>query len=114
MSIEKLQSKQCAPCNGNLTPLSMVEVKALADNLHSDWKVDESSTSLTRSFTFKGFAKAVYLSNACVWLADQEGHHPDIAFGWGYCHVTLTTHDISGLSENDFIWAAKLDALVSG
>lgn len=85
---------------------------ALHKELHDDWKLEEGK-SLVRRFEFKGFAKSVYLTNLCVWLADQEGHHPDIAFGWGYCQVTLTTHDIDGLSENDFIWAAKLDKLIA-
>jgi len=51
------------------------------------------------------------LTNLCAWLADEQGHHPDIAFGWGYCQVTLTTHDLDALSENDFIWAARLSEL---
>jgi len=63
---------------------------------------------------FKGYAKAVYHANLAAWLADREGHHPDVAFGWGYCEVTFTTHDLNGLSENDFICAAKLDRLLAG
>ncbi|WP_254447355.1 4a-hydroxytetrahydrobiopterin dehydratase [Ruegeria sp. HKCCA5426] len=79
--------------------------------LASDWKLGADAKTLSRHYAFKGFAKATYLANLCAWLADQQGHHPDIAFGWGYVDVKLTTHEIGGLSENDFIWAAKLDQL---
>ena len=102
----------CKPCNGNVPPLSREEVTELATRLHADWFLAADGKSVSRRFEFKGFAKAVHLANLCSWLADREGHHPDIAFGWGYCQVTLTTHDIDGLSENDFIWAGRLDALL--
>lgn len=69
--------------------------------------------ALKRRLTFKGFAKAVYTANLAAFLADREGHHPDISFGWGYCDILYTTHDIGGLSENDFICAAKFDRLLA-
>lgn len=105
--------KHCKPCNGELPPLSPADIANEMKRLHEDWQLNENGDALQRRFEFKGFAKAVYLSNLCCWLADREGHHPDIAFGWGYCNVTLTTHEMSGLSDNDFIWAARLDALLS-
>lgn len=107
----ELANKHCAPCNGLIPLLSVQQIDKYAKQLHSDWQLSDDSTSLQRKFAFKGFAKATYLANLCIWLADREGHHPDIAFGWGYCHVSLTTHDVSGLTENDFIWAARLDDL---
>jgi len=106
-----MADRACAPCDSNIQVLEHERVKALMCELQTDWMLSDDSASITRRYSFKGFARSVYLSNLCVWLADQEGHHPDIAFGWGYCQVTLTTHDINGLSENDFIWAAKLDKL---
>lgn len=113
MSKQELADRSCAPCDGNVPALDSDRVEVLLKELQADWQLSEDGSSLTRRYSFKGYAKAVYLSNLCVWLADQEGHHPDIAFGWGYCQVTLTTHDINGLSENDFIWAAKLDKLTA-
>ncbi|MFK7893605.1 MAG: 4a-hydroxytetrahydrobiopterin dehydratase [Granulosicoccus sp.] len=107
-----LAERHCAPCQGKLVALETQQIERLSGELDSAWTI-ENGKSLTRSFRFKGFAKASYLANLCVWLADREGHHPDIAFGWGYCQITLTTHDIDGLSENDFIWAAQLDKLIS-
>ncbi|MFK8082391.1 MAG: 4a-hydroxytetrahydrobiopterin dehydratase [Granulosicoccus sp.] len=107
----KLSEKRCAPCNGQVPLLPNPRIVELTRQLHDDWLVSDDSTLLQRKFLFKGFAKATYLVNLCVWLADREGHHPDVTFGWGYCHVSLSTHDVGGLTENDFIWAAHLDAL---
>jgi len=95
------------------TVLGQSEAQARLTSLAAGWVLDEKGTTLSRRFEFKGYAKAVYLSNLCVWLADQEGHHPDIAFGWGYCQISLTTHDNGGITENDFDWAAKLDKHLS-
>lgn len=89
------------------------EIQAQLKRLDAGWKLADDSQSIARRFEFKGFAKAVYLSNLCVWLADEHGHHPDIAFGWGYCEVRLTSHDIGSLSERDFKWAARLDELTA-
>lgn len=88
-------------------------IQLMAEHLHADWQLIDDGKSLSRRYEFKGFAKSVYLSNLCVWLADQQNHHPDIAFGWGYCEVRITSHDIGGLSERDFIWATKLDELTA-
>ena len=82
--------------------------------LHADWALGENAGSLTRRLEFKGFAKAVYHANLAAFLADQEGHHPDVAFGWGYCEVTFTTHEADGLTDNDFICAAKFDRMLVG
>ncbi len=81
--------------------------------LHDDWALSEDGKSITRAFTFKGFAKATYMANLAAFLGDKEGHHPDIAFGWGYCRVTFTSHEAGGLTQNDFICAAKLDEMVA-
>jgi 4a-hydroxytetrahydrobiopterin dehydratase len=86
--------------------------KLRLDALHEDWRMEGGK--LTRRFAFKGFQKAVMHANAAAFLGDREGHHPDIAFGWGYCEVTFTTHDVGGLSALDFDCAAKLDAMVAG
>ena len=89
------------------------QIQTQLARLHDNWKLSDDDKSLARRFEFKGFAKSVYLSNLCVWLADQQNHPPDIAFGWGYCEVHITSHDIGGLSERDFNWAAKLDELTA-
>lgn len=110
----ELKSKKCAACDGSLPPLSDGEVEVLKAQLDPSWIMDEQGKSLLRKFAFKGFAKATYTANLAAFISDKEGHHADIAFGWGYCHVTYTSHELGGLSENDFICAAKLDAAISG
>lgn len=112
MTNSELSHKHCAPCDGQMPLLSPQEIDEFSQQLHSDWQLSANSAVLSRSFRFKGFAKATYLANLCAWLADREGHHPDVSFGWGYCNVTITTHDVNGLTENDFIWASRLDALM--
>ncbi len=77
------------------------------------WSLSPDGRAITRHFTVKGFAKAVELANLAAWLANKRGHHPDVAFGWGYCRVSFTTHDAGGLTDADFAAAAHLDALLS-
>ncbi|RJE82591.1 4a-hydroxytetrahydrobiopterin dehydratase [Paracoccus onubensis] len=77
------------------------------------WSLSEDGTTISRRFEFKGFAKAVEMANLAAWLGNKQGHHPDISFGWGYCKVAFTTHDSGGVTENDLICAAKLNALVA-
>ena len=112
MEICDLNDKSCVPCQGGVPALSQAEAEALQGQLHGDWRLDmQDGGRLIRRLEFKGFAKAVYAANLAAFLADREGHHPDITFGWGYCELVWTTHDIGGLSENDFICAAKFDRL---
>lgn len=111
MATIELSSQHCSPCDGKMPMLSTEQIVELYEQLHEHWSICENSATLARKFTVKGYAKAVYLANLCAWLADREGHHPDVAFGWGYCNVLLTTHDVDGLTRNDFIWAARLDVL---
>ena len=109
-----LHAKECAPCNGEGTVLEAEAARTLIENLHPDWVVSDTGTGLRRRLNFKGFAKAVYAANVAAFLADQEGHHPDVSFGWGYCEIVFTTHELGGVSENDFICAAKFDRMISG
>jgi 4a-hydroxytetrahydrobiopterin dehydratase len=80
--------------------------------LHCDWRLSSSGKDICREFKFKGFARAVQMANLIAWVGDRQGHHPDIAFGWAYCTVKFTTHEIGGLSINDFICAAKIDHII--
>lgn len=104
-----LAEKTCAACEGFVPPLTDEQVDELKSALHADWNLAKDGRSLSREFRFKGFAKATYLANLAAYLSDREGHHADIAFGWGYCQITYTSHELGRLSENDFICAAKLD-----
>ncbi|MBT0959335.1 4a-hydroxytetrahydrobiopterin dehydratase [Alphaproteobacteria bacterium KMM 3653] len=105
-----LVDQSCAACEGWVPEVSEEMRAEWQAKLHPDWQVSEAGDSLSRRLTFKGFAKATYTANLAAFVSDREGHHADIAFGWGYCEVTFTSHELGRLSQNDFICAAKFDA----
>ena len=105
-----LSEKQCVPCKGGVARLSESQAKAIHKQT-PDWQLTEKATRVERNFRFADFVAARTFVNQVGNLAEQQGHHPDISFGWGYAHITIYTHDIKGLHENDFILAAKIDAL---
>ncbi len=108
-----LSDRSCAPCQGGIPALSEGEARALMGQLDAGWRLEARPARLVRRLEFKGFAKAVYTANLAAYLGDREGHHPDVSFGWGYCQVVFTTHEAGGLSENDFICAAKFDRMLA-
>ncbi|MBO9472334.1 4a-hydroxytetrahydrobiopterin dehydratase [Shimia sp. R10_1] len=112
MMVEELASKSCAACEGWVPPLSDADLAALKSKLHPDWTIAEDGNSLQRKLVFKAYAKAVYAANLAAFVSDKEGHHADVRFGWGYCEIIYTSHELGRLSENDFICAAKLDAML--
>ena len=105
-----LASKTCTPCRGGIPPLDRPAAERLLTEAPG-WTLDEAATAITRSFRVPDFARALALVDRIGALAEREGHHPDIAFGWGYCRVSFQTHKIKGLHENDFIMAAKVNGL---
>tara|TARA_R110000868_G_scaffold158036_4_gene385880 strand:- start:47594 stop:47929 length:336 start_codon:yes stop_codon:yes gene_type:complete len=108
-----LTEKKCVPCEGGVGKFDAAKVKELLQQLHSDWQVNADSTIITRKFEFKGFYKTMAFVNALAWIANQEMHHPDFSVTYNSCTINFTTHAINGLSENDFICAAKVDALLA-
>ena len=105
----KLSQKSCRPCDGGITPLSLEETTELLKNLRG-WTLNDGQ--IYRDFSFKGFAEALAFVNRVGEIAEREGHHPDIFLHqYNKVRVTLWTHVVSGLTENDFILAAKIDAL---
>ncbi len=105
----ELASKTCIPCKGGTPPLEGEELEELRRQI-PEWEVVEEH-HLRRVFRFKNFREALGFVNKVGDLAEQQGHHPDISFGWGYAEVTVWTHKINGLTESDFIFAAKVDTL---
>ena len=105
----ELASKTCIPCKGGTPPLEGKEIEDLRRQI-PEWEVVEEH-HLRRVFRFKNFREAWGFVNKVGELAEQQGHHPDISFGWGYAEVTVWTHKINGLTESDFIFAAKVNAL---
>jgi 4a-hydroxytetrahydrobiopterin dehydratase len=106
-----LHEKQCVPCEGGTAPLDSSAADALRAELHPDWQLAPGAKSLKRSLNFKDFYRTMSFVNALAHIANVEDHHPDLEVGYNYCRVTFTTHSIGGLSQNDFICAAKLDRL---
>lgn len=104
----ELVEKVCTPCRGGIPPLTPQQAALFAPQV-PDWQVAGGPDRLVREFPFADYAQALAFVNAISAVAEAEGHHPDIAFGWGYVKVTLYTHKIKGLHENDFIMAAKFD-----
>jgi 4a-hydroxytetrahydrobiopterin dehydratase len=102
-----LASKTCVPCRGGTPPLAGQELQSLAKEV-PQWKVVDSH-HLTRAFTFPDFRQALAFVNKVGELAEEQGHHPDILLAWGKAEITTWTHKINGLSEGDFILAAKID-----
>ena len=105
----ELNEKRCVPCEGGVAALTRAEAEKLRAKLAADWKLADDAKSIRREFKFKDFYRAMSFANAIAHIANIEDHHPDLAVGWGYCHVVFSTHAIKGLSENDFICAAKID-----
>jgi 4a-hydroxytetrahydrobiopterin dehydratase len=110
MSLEAsaLATKSCTPCRGGVPPLTPEQVTA-HQRQTPEWGIFDEAHRIERTFRFKNFAEAFALVQQIADLAEAEGHHPDIRFGWGYVTVSLQTKKIKGLHENDFIIAAKLD-----
>lgn len=105
-----LAQQHCAPCAGDTRPLdSAVTSKRLAE-LSSHW-TQAGGDSIEGTFEFKNYYQTQAFVNAVAWIAHRDDHHPDITFGYKNCRVRLTTHAIGGLSDNDFIVAAKIDRL---
>ncbi len=108
-----LTQKHCKVCEGGVSPLSGEESKNMMTELNEGWALSEDGQSISRSFKFKNYYETMAFVNAVAWMAHREDHHPDMEVGYNRCHVVYSTHAIGGLSENDFICAAKVDALLS-
>jgi len=105
-----LTSKQCIPCRGGVPPLAGKELADLTQQLGHDWRVVDGH-HLEKEFTFPDFKSALAFTNRVGALAESEGHHPDILLAWGKVRITIWTHKIDGLTESDFILAAKAEQL---
>jgi 4a-hydroxytetrahydrobiopterin dehydratase len=106
-----LAERRCVPCEGGVAPLTRVAAEEVLQRLDEGWQLSVDGSSIQREFRFIDFYRTMSFVNALAHVANIEDHHPDVELGWGYCRVRYTTHAIRGLSENDFICAAKLDAI---
>jgi 4a-hydroxytetrahydrobiopterin dehydratase len=110
--MSELETKRCLACEAGIPPLSREKIQSLLKQI-PEWELSADNKFIYRRYSFKGFYKTMAFVNAVAWIANQENHHPDITLGYNYCVINYTTHAIEGLSENDFICAAKVNALIS-
>jgi len=111
--MNNLKDKKCAPCEGGVIPFDISEIHKYQKKVDG-WDILQDTKKkffLNKRFNFNNFTKSQEFINKVGKISEDEGHHPDISFGWGYAEIKITTHAIEGLSENDFILAAKIDQL---
>jgi 4a-hydroxytetrahydrobiopterin dehydratase len=109
--MSQLKEKKCVPCERGTQPLNLDQARALMSQLAPEWRLAVDGKSLHREWKFKNFFHTMSFVNAVAHIANAEDHHPDLEVGYGVCRMKFTTHAIGGLSENDFICAAKVDQL---
>ncbi len=113
--MSELLKKKCVPCEGGAVPFNLSEIHKYQKKVDGwDLKKDKKNIFfLEKKFIFKNFLESQNFVNQVGKVSEDEGHHPDISFGWGYAKIIISTHAIQGLSENDFILAAKIDEIIS-
>lgn len=107
-SANGLAEKRCQPCEGGVPPLSKAEIERLLKEL-GGW--EHSGKEIAKTYQFKNYHETIAFVNAVAWVSHRENHHPDLEVAYRQCRVRYSTHAIDGLSENDFICAAKIEAL---
>jgi 4a-hydroxytetrahydrobiopterin dehydratase len=109
--MSELAARKCKPCEGGIPALTPAEATPLLAQISSEWALTDNARAIRRELKFRDFYRTMSFVNALAHLANIEDHHPDLEVGYNYCRVTYTTHAIGGLSENDFVCAAKLDLI---
>lgn len=113
MTAQNLTNKSCVPCEGGVPPLDAGAIDELMQALHGDWQVSADGKTISRRFDFERFTQTMGFVNAVAWIAECEGHHPEMQVSFRWCSIEWRTHAIDGLTENDFICAAKVDRLLT-
>jgi 4a-hydroxytetrahydrobiopterin dehydratase len=109
--MNELAQKKCKPCEGGAAPLTRAAALELVAKLDGAWSLAADGRSIRRELPFKDFYRTMSFVNAVAHIANIEDHHPDLEVGYNYCRIVFTTHAVKGLSENDFICAAKVDCI---
>ncbi|OQW92447.1 MAG: 4a-hydroxytetrahydrobiopterin dehydratase [Beggiatoa sp. IS2] len=109
--MNKLTAKQCKSCEVGVAPLTQTEAEVLLAQL-DNWQLAANAEEISRVLRFKNYYETLAFVNAVAWIAHQEDHHPTLEVHYNHCTVRYNTHAVHGLSENDFICAAKVDALI--
>lgn len=108
----QLIGRKCKPCEGGVAPLNADEAAGLMQQLSDTWSLGTAAEFIERRFEFSVYSRTIAFVNAVAWLATNEGHHPELTVAYGSCKVRYFTMAINGLSENDFICAAKIDRMI--
>ena len=108
-----LAKRHCKPCEGGVALLNHEQVELLLRGLHDEWRLSDDGLEISRSLAFPAYSRTLGFANAVAWIAITEGHHPILTVSYRFCEVSYTTHAIGGLSDNDFICAAKVDRLAA-
>jgi len=106
-----LADRTCKPCEGGVPPLTEGQAAKLLEALHPAWTLSGDGRAIERAFEFKAYSRTLGFANAVAWIAISEGHHPVLTVSYDSCKVSYTTHAVDGLTDNDFICAAKVDRL---
>ena len=109
--MSELAARRCKPCEGGIPPLAPAEATQLLAQISGERALTDNAHAIRREFRFRDFYRTMSFVNALAHIANIEDHHPDLEVGYNYCRVTYTTHAIRGLSENDFVCAAKVDLI---
>lgn len=112
MDSNKLSQMKCVACEGDIQPLSKDQAEKWLKEI-PEWKLNNDATEISREFHFKNFFRTMSFANAVAWISNNENHHPDMEIGFDRCKIRYQTHAIHGLSNNDFICAAKVNLLVN-
>ncbi len=112
MTVTELADRRCRPCEGGVEPLDRPSALAQLQHIDAEWQLSADGSSIEREFRFQAFSRTMAFVNAVAWVATIEGHHPRLDVEYGRCQVVYTTNAIGGLSDNDFICAAKIDRLL--
>ena len=110
--MSELADRQCRPCEGGVPPLTREQAQQLHSGIDPAWQLSADGRSIRREYAFRDFYRTMSFVNAIAHVANIEDHHPDLQVGYNYCRILYTTHAVKGLSENDFICAAKIDRIL--
>jgi len=111
ISIDDLRTRSCKPCEGGVPALTRADAQKLLAQIPG-WALSEHASEISRSFSFRNYHETMAFVNAIAWIAHREDHHPDLDVGYSRCVIRYSTHAVKGLTENDFICAAKINALI--
>ena len=109
--MSELSERRCEPCEGGVEPLTREQAESLLNELEAGWLLSGDGRAIEREFRFPAFSRTIAFVNAVAYIATVEGHHPELYVSYGACRVRYTTNAIDGLSDNDFICAAKIDRI---